>query len=136
MRLPSADVALPLAAPPVGELGVVLPEAASRRVIGGALGKVAPLDVLHEVLDHRLVVEALPGLEDLLHARVRLRAARHEERAAVRSGLAGDVVGPDLMRAGDDLLLVRSDERTKHGHLHGLVDGGDVLQRLGGHLAE
>ena len=37
-------------------------------VIGGALREVAPLDVLDEVRDHALVVEALPGIEHLAQA--------------------------------------------------------------------
>ena len=115
---------------------MVLPQGTLGRVIGGTLREVPPLDALDEVGDHSLVVEALPGGEHIGHARVRLGATRHEERAAVRCGLARDVVRPDLVGASDDLLLVGADQRAQDGHRHRLVDGSDVLERLRGNLAE
>ena len=129
-------IGLPLAAGAGSEVPMVLPQGTLGRVIGGTLREVPPLDALDEVGDHALVVEALPGGEHVGHARVRLGATRHEERAAVRRGLARDVVRPDLVGSSDNLLLVGADQRAQDGHRHRLVDGSDVLERLRGNLAE
>ena len=67
---------------------------------------------------------------------MRLGTARHKQRAAVGSSLGRDIERTDLLSACDDLLLVRTDQRTEHGDLHGLIDGHDVLERLGGNLTE
>ena len=41
-----------------------------------------------------------------------------------------------MLGALDDLLLVRTDERTEHRQRHHLVNSGDVLERLRRDLAE
>ena len=115
---------------------MVLAPGALGRVVRRAERVVAPLDLRDEALDHLVRVKGGPGVEDGPHARVRLGTARHEERAAVRRGLARDVVRADPLGAGDDLLLVGADERTQDRHRHGLVDRSDVVERLRGDLAE
>ena len=57
------------------------------RMVARALGEIFVFYGVHQRVHHGLVVEELPGIEDLAHARVRLGSTRHEERAAVRGRL-------------------------------------------------
>ena len=82
------------------------------------------------------MVEQLPGLVHGIELGMRLGTTRHKQRAAVGRRLGGNIKRADLLSARNDFLLIRTDERTEHGNLHGLVDGHDVLERLGGNLAE
>ena len=106
------------------------------RTVRGARVKVNVLDGLHEVLHHGVMVEGLPSATNGIQVRVRLRAARHEQRAAVRSGLSADVIRPDPAGTIDDLDLVSANERAKHRDLGNVVSCRDVIERLGGHLSE
>ena len=94
------------------------------------------LDFIEEALDHGPMVEHLPSGVDLVQLRMRLGTTRHEQRTAIRRRLAGDVIGPDLLGANDDLLLIGPDERAKDGQVDDFVDRHDVFKRLRSDLTE
>ena len=107
----------------------------TRRLVADMI-EVDVLDLIEQALDHSLMVEHLPSRADLVQLRMRLGTTRHEKRTAIRRRLAGDVIGPDLLRANDDLLLIGPDERAKDGQVDDFVDRHDVLKRLRSDLAE
>ena len=108
----------------------------ARRTIRGASVEVHVLDVLHQIVDHRLVVKGLPRLTYHAEVGVCLGTARHEERAAVRSRLRADVIRADLLGSIDDLNLVRANERAENRNLGDVIRGSDVLEGLRGDLAK
>ena len=79
----------------------------TRPLIDGS-GKINVLDVLNQVIDHRLVIEHVPRLVNGVELRMRLGTAGHEQGAAIGRRLAGDFVRSDLLGALDDLLLIGS----------------------------
>ena len=108
----------------------------TRRTIRGAGVEVHVLDLLHQILDHRLVVKGLPRLADHAEIRMSLRATRHEERAAIRSRLRADVIRADLLGSIDDLDLVRADERAENRNRGDIIRSSDVLEGLRGDLTK
>ena len=66
----------------------------------------------------------------------RVRPASTKELAAVLVRQDRDLVGAELLRDLDDLLLVAVDERAQQRQLGGLLHHGQVRQRLGGDLSE
>ena len=61
---------------------------------------------------------------------MRLRTARHEQRAAVGRILRRDLERAQTLGFGDDLQLVGADERTKDGQVNRRVSAADVVERL------
>jgi 3-deoxy-7-phosphoheptulonate synthase len=81
-------------------------------------------------------VEAALDLAQVLDLGPGLRPARQEQRAAVLVGQLGDRQRAQPPRLGHDLGLVPADQRPQDGQANGVVERGDVGQRLAGHLAE
>ena len=81
----------------------------TRRLIRGS----AEIDVLgsiNKLLNHGFVIEHLPCRMNLIELRMSLGTTRHEQRAAIRSGLGRNVIGADLLGASDNLLLIGTDK--------------------------
>ena len=85
--------------------------------VGGAV-EAAVLKQVHHLIEHGLVVKRVPHLVSLRKTYVRLRAARHEERAAVGRLLVGDLKRAEALGLRHNLALVAADKRAEHG------DGG------------
>ena len=80
--------------------------------------------------------------EAALPLRARRRASHafpgygHEQRAAVGGILRRDFEGTELLRLGDNLLLVGTDKGPEHGHAHRCIGCPDVLEGLRCHLPQ
>jgi hypothetical protein len=81
-------------------------------------------------------VKAAFDAAQVVDAGAGLHPAWREQRAAVLIGQFGDRQGADAAGLGHDLGLVPADQRAQDRQFHGVVERGDVGERLAAHLAE
>ncbi len=87
-----------------------------------------------QVFGHLVDVEAAFDTAEIIDAGAGFHPARGEQRAAVLIGKLGDGQGPDATGLGYDLALVPADQRAQDRERDGVVERGDVGERLAADL--